>query len=55
MSGNPLLNYASTAKAELKVKRRWDVLINFKRRCEPFNREFNFSSFLFTADTDAEQ
>lgn len=37
LSGNPLLNYASTAKAELKVKRRWDDDVVFKNcaRSEP--------------------
>uniref|UniRef100_A0A182JA59 Uncharacterized protein n=1 Tax=Anopheles atroparvus TaxID=41427 RepID=A0A182JA59_ANOAO len=37
LSGNPLLSYSSTAKAEMKVKRRWDDDVVFKNcaRSEP--------------------
>lgn len=44
LSGNPLLNYASTAKAELKVKRRWDDDVVFKNcaRSEPDKKTNQF-------------
>lgn len=44
LSGNPLLNYASTAKAELKVKRRWDDDVVFKNcaRSEPDKKGSQF-------------
>ncbi|XP_062550782.1 protein CWC15 homolog [Armigeres subalbatus] len=44
LSGNPLLNYASTAKAELKVKRRWDDDVVFKNcaRSEPEKKTNQF-------------
>ncbi|XP_055523586.1 protein CWC15 homolog [Wyeomyia smithii] len=44
LSGNPLLNYASTAKAELKVKRRWDDDVVFKNcaRSEPEKKGSQF-------------
>ncbi|XP_052860269.1 protein CWC15 homolog [Anopheles cruzii] len=44
LSGNPLLNYSSTAKAELKVKRRWDDDVVFKNcaRSEPDKKANNF-------------
>uniref|UniRef100_A0A0K8TS41 Putative pre-mrna-splicing factor cwc15 n=1 Tax=Tabanus bromius TaxID=304241 RepID=A0A0K8TS41_TABBR len=37
LSGNPLLNYTSAAKGDLKVKRRWDDDVVFKNcaRTEP--------------------
>uniref|UniRef100_A0A182T840 Uncharacterized protein n=1 Tax=Anopheles maculatus TaxID=74869 RepID=A0A182T840_9DIPT len=44
LSGNPLLNYASTAKAEMKVKRRWDDDVVFKNcaRSEPEKKANQF-------------
>uniref|UniRef100_A0A2M4BYL8 Putative pre-mrna-splicing factor cwc15 n=2 Tax=Anopheles marajoara TaxID=58244 RepID=A0A2M4BYL8_9DIPT len=44
LSGNPLLSYSSTAKAELKVKRRWDDDVVFKNcaRSEPDKKANQF-------------
>uniref|UniRef100_A0A182MYF3 Protein CWC15 homolog n=1 Tax=Anopheles dirus TaxID=7168 RepID=A0A182MYF3_9DIPT len=44
LSGNPLLNYSSTAKAEMKVKRRWDDDVVFKNcaRSEPEKKANQF-------------
>ncbi|XP_055604045.1 protein CWC15 homolog [Uranotaenia lowii] len=44
LSGNPLLNYSSTAKTELKVKRRWDDDVVFKNcaRSEPEKKSNQF-------------
>ncbi|XP_055641669.1 protein CWC15 homolog [Toxorhynchites rutilus septentrionalis] len=44
LSGNPLLNYASSAKADLKVKRRWDDDVVFKNcaRSEPDKKSSQF-------------
>uniref|UniRef100_A0A182MN53 Protein CWC15 homolog n=1 Tax=Anopheles culicifacies TaxID=139723 RepID=A0A182MN53_9DIPT len=44
LSGNPLLNYSATAKAEMKVKRRWDDDVVFKNcaRSEPEKKSNQF-------------
>jgi protein CWC15 len=44
LSGNPLLNYSATAKADLKVKRRWDDDVVFKNcaRSEPEKKANTF-------------
>uniref|UniRef100_A0A8W7Q2T8 Protein CWC15 homolog n=1 Tax=Anopheles coluzzii TaxID=1518534 RepID=A0A8W7Q2T8_ANOCL len=44
LSGNPLLSYSATAKAEMKVKRRWDDDVVFKNcaRSEPEKKANQF-------------
>uniref|UniRef100_U5EXL8 Putative pre-mrna-splicing factor cwc15 n=1 Tax=Corethrella appendiculata TaxID=1370023 RepID=U5EXL8_9DIPT len=44
LSGNPLLNYSSTAKSDMKVKRRWDDDVVFKNcaRTEPEKKSSHF-------------
>ncbi|XP_053680190.1 protein CWC15 homolog [Anopheles nili] len=44
LSGNPLLNYSASAKAEMKVKRRWDDDVVFKNcaRSEPEKKANQF-------------
>lgn len=44
LSGNPLLNYASAPKGDMKIKRRWDDDVVFKNcaRSEPDRKQASF-------------